>query len=296
LNAGAYNKEGDTMFRKLFIIVLIPSLLLSACSFTISLPVTQKAGPTVVDQINVPLPADAAQEVNVNLKFGAGILKLNSGVASLVSGTATYNVSDFKPAVTVTSASVSIEQGNWRLNGIPDISHIKNEWDLAFGSAPIALTIDAGAYQAEFNLGGLALTSLSISDGAADTKLNFASPNLAEMSLLSYSTGASNVSLTGLGNANFANLKFDSGAGNYTLDFSGQFKRDASVHIGTGVSNLTLVIPSRFPVQVTVDGALSNVTYDSGWTKSSNTYSQAGSGPKLTIIVEIGAGNLTLTR
>ncbi|MGA2505585.1 MAG: hypothetical protein ABSG01_16005, partial [Anaerolineales bacterium] len=68
------------------------------------------------------------------------------------------------------------------------------------------------------------------------------------------------------------------------------------VHIGTGVSNLTLVIPSGIPVQLTVDGALSNVTDDSGWTKNGNIYSQTGSGPQLTIVVEIGAGNLTLTR
>ncbi len=47
------------MFRKLFVIILIPSLLLSACSFTISLPVAQKAGPTVIDQINVPLPSSS---------------------------------------------------------------------------------------------------------------------------------------------------------------------------------------------------------------------------------------------
>jgi hypothetical protein len=116
------------------------------------------------------------------------------------------------------------------------------------------------------------------------------------MSLLSYSTGASNVSLTGLGNANFASLEFNSGAGNYALDFSGQFQRNGSVHIGTGVSNLTLVIPSGIPVQITVDGGLSNVTHDSSWTKNNNVYSQAGTGSQLTIVVEIGAGNLTITR
>ncbi len=230
------------------------------------------------------------------MKFGAGILKLNSDAIALVSGTATYNVSDFKPTVTVNASSVSIVQGNWRLTGIPDISNIKNEWDLALGSIPLALTIEAGAYHAEYELGGLALINLSISDGAADSRLNFASPNLTEMSLLSYSTGASNVSLIGLGNANFASLEFNSGAGNYTLDFSGQFQRNASVHIGTGVSNMTLVIPSGIPVQITVDGALSNVTYGSGWTKNGNIYSQAGTGPQVTIAVEIGAGNLTLTR
>jgi hypothetical protein len=116
------------------------------------------------------------------------------------------------------------------------------------------------------------------------------------MGLLSYSTGASNVSLSGLGNANFSSLEFDSGAGNYTLDFSGKFQRDGSVHIGTGVSNMTLVIPSGIPVQITVSGGLSNVTYGSGWVKNGNVYTQAGTGPQLTISAEIGAGNLTLTR
>ena len=284
------------MYRKILPILLILTLVLSACSFHISLPITQRAGPVTTDEINVPLPIDATQSVNLSLAFGAGILKLHPGASALVSGTATYNVSDFKPTVTVNASTVRIQQGNWRLTGIPDISNIKNEWDLALGNLPLALTIDAGAYKAEYELGGLALTNLTISDGAADTKLNFASPNLAEMSLLSYSTGASNVSLTGLGNANFASLEFNSGAGNYTLDFSGQFQRNGSVHIGTGVSNLTLVIPSGIPVQITMEGGLSNVTNDSSWAKNGNVYSQAGTGPQLTVVVEIGAGNLTITR
>lgn len=284
------------MFRKMLPIILILTLVLTACSFHISLPITQQVGPTITDEITVPLPTDATQSVDLSLKFGAGTLKLHPGAGALVSGTATYNISDFKPTVTINASTVRIQQGNWRLTGIPDISNLKNEWDLALGSVPLALTIDAGAYHAEYELGGLALTNLTISDGAADAKLNFASPNLTGMSLLSYSTGASNVSLTGLGNANFASLEFNCGAGNYTLDFSGQFQRDGSVHIGTGVSNLTLVIPSGIPVQITVDGGLSNVTQDSGWTKNGNVYSQTGTGPQLTIVVKIGAGNLTITR
>jgi hypothetical protein len=284
------------MFRKMLPIILILTLVLTACSFHISLPFTQQAGPVTTDEINVPLPTNATQTVDLSLEFGAGTLKLHPGASSLVSGTATYNISDFKPTVTVNASTVRIEQGNWRLTGIPDFSNIKNEWDLALGNIPLALTIDAGAYQAEYELGGLALTNLTISDGAADSKLNFASPNLTEMSLLSYGTGASNVSLTGLGNANFTSLEFKSGAGNYNLDFSGQLQRNGSVHIETGVSNLTLVIPTGIPVQITVNGGLSNVTHDSSWAKNGNVYSQAGAGPQLTLVVEIGAGNLTITR
>ncbi len=286
------------MLRKFIPIILIIGLALTACDLRVSLPITQPTGPVTTDSISIPLPADTNQPTNLRLAFGAGNLKLHAGAASgsLVTGTATYNIPDFKPIINIDPSSVRIEQGNWRLTGIPDVSRLKNEWDLAIADAPIALSIDGGAYQATYDFGNMALTNLTVSDGAADVKLDFSAPNLAEMALLSYSTGASNVSLTNLGNANFASLEFDSGAGNYTLDFSGTFKRDGSVHIGTGVSNLTLVVPEGLPTQITVKGALSNVTSVSGWTRNGNVYSQAGSGPKLTIVIEIGAGNVTITR
>jgi hypothetical protein len=284
------------MIRKLLPVLLVLVLGLTACGFHISFPIATTPGPMVTDQINVPLPADATQTVNLSLAFGAGTLKVRPGASALVSGTAKYNIADFKPVVTVNSSTVHIEQGNWHLKSIPDLSNIKNEWDLSVSSQPLNMSIEAGAYHAEYQFGGLALTNLSVKDGASDVKMNFASPNLAEMSLLNYETGASNVSLTGLGNANFTSLIFRSGAGNFTLDFTGNLKRNGSVNIETGVSNTTLVIPSGIPVQLTVEGGLSNVTYTSGWSKSGTLYTQQGTGPQLTIVVHVGAGNLTLTR
>jgi hypothetical protein len=284
------------MSRKIFPVLLALSLVLTGCSFHFILPVPQNAGPTVSDQIDVPVPAGVSQPVDLSLRFGAGILNLKPGAQGLVTGTATYNVTDFKPTVTNTGASVKIEQGNWQLNGLPNVTNVKNEWDLELGTAPMNLKIDAGAYQAHYDLGGLALTNLTISDGAADVKLDFGSPNLAQMEMLTYSTGASQVSLTGLGNANFASLEFKSGAGDFTLDFSGALGRDGSVHVITGISNLTLVIPAGIPAQVTVKGGLSNVNHGSDWSVNSNVYTQQGSGPQLTIVVEIGAGNLTITQ
>ncbi len=285
------------MIRKILPVLLVLALSTIACGFNVSVPIhTITPGPLVTDPINVPAP-DTANPVNLSLAFGAGTLKIHSGgTGALVSGTASYNISDFKPAVTVNGASIRIEQGNWHLTGIPNLSSIKNNWDLSLGEEPLNLSIEAGAYHAEYQFGGLALANLTVKDGASDVKMDFASPNLTEMSLLSYETGASNVSLTGLGNANFASLLFHSGAGNFTLDFSGGLKRDGSVNIETGVSNTTLVIPSGMPVQLTVDGGLSNVTYDTGWSKNANLYTQKGSGSQLTIVVHIGAGNLTITR
>ncbi len=283
------------MFRKIIPAILVLSLGVMACGFQIQLPGVQKIGPLTTDEISLPLPSDSASVTQLTLNFGAGTLTVSPGSGALVSGTAAYNIADFKPVITSTGSSVTIEQGNWHLNGIPDLTSIKNEWDLSLGNVPLDLTINGGAYNATYHLGGLSLKNLTIKDGAAQSKVDFSSPNAVEMTLLRYETGASNISLTGLANANFSSLEFSSGAGNYTLDFSGTLQRNASVHISTGVSNMTLMIPKGIPVQITVEGGLSNVTADSGWTKTNSVYTQEGSGPELTIVVEIGAGNLTLT-
>jgi hypothetical protein len=283
------------MFRKLFPAMLILALLVTACDLHVSLPITLTPGPTVTDEISVLLP-DSAEPVDLTLAFGAGTLKLSPGASTFVSGTATYNIPDFKPIVTVNQSTVRVEQGKYKLTGIPDFSNIKNEWELQLGAAPLNLTIEAGAYTAEYEFGGLALTNLTVKDGASRVELAFSNPNKAEMGMLRYETGASNVTLSGLANANFAMLNFSSGAGNFTLDFSGQFKRDASVSVETGVSNMTLVIPAGVQAQLTVEGGLSNINVTEGWVKNGNVYTQTGSGPALTILVKIGAGNLTISR
>jgi hypothetical protein len=89
-------------------------------------------------------------------------------------------------------------------------------------------------------------------------------------------------------------MLFESGAGNYSLDFSGTLQRDASVTIRTGLSNLALILPSDVPATVTVGGGLSNVSTGSSWTQDGSRYTQQGSGPAWSITVEMGAGNLTI--
>ena len=66
--------------------------------------------------------------------------------------------------------------------------------------------------------------------------MKFPKLNRVEMDSLYYQTGASNVHLSDLANANFASMVFRSGAGNYTLDFSGELQRDAEVKIESGIS------------------------------------------------------------
>jgi hypothetical protein len=282
------------MKLKIIFAILVLALASLACSFNVNLPDAPKPGPDVTDNITVPTPKTGDAKLEIN--FGAGELNLAPGAeADLVAGTATYNIPDLKPSVEQDGNDILIRQGPYEFQGVPTLNNIKNIWDLKLGSAPMELTIAAGAYDGNMDLGGLSLTNLTIKDGAADVKLNFSSPNKTEMTVFRYETGASNVTLSGLANANFSTMIFSGGAGNYDLGFDGDLQRDATVTIDSGLSDLTLRIPKGVNVVVTVEGGLSDVNTSSNWSQSGNTYTQKGSGPTLTMIVKLGAGNLTLT-
>ena len=282
------------MFRKLFIFFAVLALASMACGFNVDAPQKAQPGPEVVDDINVDYPD--AEETSLNLAFGAGDLLLSPGASSLVDGTATYNYPDFKPEIITDGGYVEIKMGNVGVDFIPAVDDLKNEWDFKLGSQPMNLSIESGAYNGTFELGGLSLTNLTVQDGAANVELSFSELNQVEMSTLRYETGASDVQLSGLANANFSILDFSSGAGDYKLDFSGELQRDASIKISSGLSNITIVVPEGVHAVVTVDSGASNVNTGSGWSRNGNVYEQDGEGPTLTFVIEIGAGNVTLMK
>ena len=275
---------------KIISAILVLALASLACSITVDLPEQAKVGPEITDSITVENPK--AEEAQLDLSFGAGDLTISTGAENLVDGTALYNVRDLKPEIVTNDGEIEIKQG--KFENIPPFEGMKNEWDLKLGRTPMDLTIAAGAYDGNLELGGLALKSLNIQDGASDVELSFSEPNRVEMSTLSYTTGASEVRIDGLANANFKTFVFNSGAGDYTLDFSGELQRDATVSIDCGFSDLTLIIPTGVPAVVTIDSALADIHIGDGWSQKNKTYTQAGEGPILTILINMGAGDLRI--
>lgn len=278
------------MKAKIIIAILILSLASMACGFSVDLPSGPKTGPEVKDSIAVADPK--SDETRLSLSFGAGKLTLSPGAKGLVDGTAVYNVEDLKPQVIENGNSIEIKQGDFK--SLPPFKDLKNEWNLKLGSTPMDLVISAGAYDGTLELGGLSLKSLEVKDGAANVDMSFSKPNPIEMSILRYSTGASDVKLTGLANANFSTLTFSGGAGNYTLDFSGELKQDAVVTVDSGLGNLTLIIPEHVNARVTVESTAVNINHGSGWSQNGKDYIQKGDGPSLTIVVKMAAGNLLI--
>jgi hypothetical protein len=270
--------------------ILVLALASLACGVTIDLPEQSQVGADVTDSVTVADPK--VEETRVSLVFGAGQLSLAPGATDLVNGTAVYNVRDLKPDVNVDGGEVQIRQGEFQ--NLPPLSGMKNRWDLQLGKAEMDLEISAGAYDGTFDLGGLALRNLTIQDGASDVVLSFSEPNKAEMAQFRYSTGASDVTMTGLANANFKTMVFNSGAGDYRLDFSGELQRDATVSIDSGLSDLTLIIPEGVNAVVTIDSALADINVADGWSQKGKVYTQTGAGPTLTIVINMGAGNIKI--
>jgi len=279
------------MNAKIISAILVLALASVACGFSIDLPKRQKAGPEVKESITVPDPR--SDETRLTLSFGAGKLNVSPGAQNLVDGTVVYNVKELRPEIQKDGNSIEIKQGDF--HSLPPFDDLKNEWDLKVTDTPLDLTVQAGAYEGHLELGGLSLRSLTVKDGASHVEISFLEPNQTEMALLRYETGASDVKLTGLANANFSTLKFSGGAGNYTLDFSGELQRDATVTVDSGLGNLSLIIPENLNTTVTVESAAVNISSGSGWTQNGQKYTQKGSGSSLTILVKMAAGNLVIT-
>lgn len=271
--------------------ILVLALASLACGFDVDLPERVEPGPDVEESITVPV--SGSDETRLTISFGAGVLNLSPGAENLVDGTVVYNVPQLKPEVISEQGRVEIKQGEF--NDLINFDDIKNIWDLELGDTPIDLTINAGAYQGEYELGGLSLTSLTVRDGASDVELSFSERNQSRMSILRYETGASRVTLNGLANANFSTLIFSGGVGDYALDFSGDLQDDGTVEISAGAGDVQLIIPKGVDARVTVESALVSVNSSSSWSQSGNDYTQSGEGSTLTIIVKMAAGNLTIT-
>ena len=115
-----------------------------------------------------------AKEVRLNLKMGAGDLKVGSGTRKLMQAYFTYNIPSWKPEVEYNVAggvgSLTIRQ--------PETHHVnlgnnKYEWDLRLSQdVPLDLKMEFGAGQAQLDLGGLSLRDVEVNMGVGSMQMD----------------------------------------------------------------------------------------------------------------------------
>jgi hypothetical protein len=252
---------------------------------------------TNVTQINAAFPEAPDKHLHVGL--GACKLKAAAGDgAAWVSGT-------YDPAET--GVPVVVEQDGGSLRIKQDYkSFFPFGWfstpprfDLTLGKAqPYALTIEMGASDNSFELGGLPITRLAVKQGAGKSEINFAAPNPQPLSSINVESGAMALEMTNLANANFAEMKVDGGAAGYKFDFGGTLQRDAHVKITTGMSGVELIIPATTAAKVGAEAVMGGLNLGDGFTWKDGAYwteaAIKGQTPLLTIETNVSLGELTL--
>jgi len=198
------------------------------------------------------------------LEYAAGSLRLAPGRANeLYRMDLAYDESRFVPVSDFDPSSGSVFLGLRAAGegGVRVVSRSQLRQIAAVTISPrvdVALDLTLGAAEADLDLGGLRVTTLQVKSGASQTAIRFSQPNGTRCQQASISAGAADVSVVGLGNSRCDLIEFEGGVGKVLLDFAGAWTSNAKVEVKMAMGELTLRLPRRVGVKITMDKFLSS--------------------------------------
>lgn len=143
----------------------VSCLLLTACGRDFGPP-----GPERTETRDVEL--DQSEEVRVDLKMGAGELRVRGGAEKLMEGRFTFNRLRLRPQVSYTA-------GGFRSHLIVEeptrvgAGASRYVWDLRFNnSKPMDLEVNCGAGQSRLELGDLSLRRVNVEMGVGELRMD----------------------------------------------------------------------------------------------------------------------------
>lgn len=165
-------------------------------------------------------------------------------------------------------------------------------------SIPVDLTLTICSSKSTLDFSGIMLSTLNLNIGAGQTIVRFTRPNPVRLKTMQVSTGASQLTMTGLGKANFDVLQFSGGATDVVIDFDGAINRDVKVNVSLDAGSLKMLIPKDLGVKISHSGGFfSNITLPEDFYEKGAYYLSSNSGTSkgtLNISVASTAGALTL--
>ncbi|KPL00590.1 MAG: hypothetical protein AMJ91_04070 [candidate division Zixibacteria bacterium SM23_73_3] len=206
------------------------------------------------ESITKKIELKGEKHLSVKMDIGAGIIDLGrSRTGDILNAEVEYDPDEVRVDIDYNRFK---EEGELYLEskskdkGI-DLDEGENYWYLEFSDKiPISFEIDVGACEANLDFTGLKIDNLDMDLGASSVEIDFRKPNSDKISKINIDVGASQLTITGLGNANFDEFSFDGGVGDFTLDFTGEFEHRAYVDIEVGLGSLTILVPKDAGVQI----------------------------------------------
>ncbi|MGD8414091.1 MAG: toast rack family protein, partial [Candidatus Latescibacterota bacterium] len=131
---------------------------------------------------------------------------------------------------------------------LPDLGSVKEaKWNLYFGDAvPIDLKFELGGTASDIDLSGIPVRTLRLQLEASKGSMRFTEPNPVEMDYLQIESGASELSISGLGYSRADRMRFEGGMGKFELDFTenAESLRGSVADIEIGMAALDIHLPS----------------------------------------------------
>ncbi|MEZ4417876.1 MAG: LiaF-related protein [Gemmatimonadota bacterium] len=197
------------------------------------------------------------QELRVKVRYGAGRIRLSPAQGSLLYRMQLrYDADHFTPVADYRRGDLEVGidsgRGNVELKG-----RSQGSLDLELTrEVPLALDLEMGAVRSEIELGGLRLTRLDLKTGASETTLSVSEPNPLDASTISVQVGAADFVMEDIGNLNAERVEIHAGVGDVTVDFGGQWRKDARVSVEMGLGGLELRLPPDLGVEILQDSFL----------------------------------------
>ncbi|HUP40425.1 MAG TPA: toast rack family protein [Vicinamibacterales bacterium] len=158
----------DWRSPKTLVAVVGTAALLSGCGFN------SATGETRNETLSFDLD-DKAAAARVDIRMGAGDLKVATGTAKFMEGKFAYNIPEWKP------------EGDYKVDDRDGTAHLTltqpgysssfgnsvNNWDVTFnGDIPLEFTANLGAGEANLELGQMNLTRVDLTIGAGEMNVD----------------------------------------------------------------------------------------------------------------------------
>lgn len=268
--------------------------------FTFSITFAKKRH---LEKIHKEIKFQGEKNLTVKIDFGGGVIDLEKNKLGNILDA---EIEEENPDEIDIDYDKIGDKGELYLDSKSKLRHLDfdlddNYWHLGFpDKIPISFEIDVGACEGEFDFTGLKIDNLDLDLGASSTEITFGKPNPERISKFNLDVGASELKIKGLGNANFDELSFDGGVGDFTLDFSGELKHKAYVDIDVGLGSLTILLPEDIGVRIRREGSfLSSFSIDEDEFEKveSNIYESDNFGKtegELILDIEVGLGSVEI--
>ncbi len=238
------------------------------------------------------------RSINVHVEYGAGRFTVRAAEGdALYRMRLRYDEELFEPVAEYRAGEIHLGTDKIGRRIRLTRREISGEFDLEL-STEVAMDLDLefGAVKADFDLGGLRLTELTLQTGASQTRIDISEPNREEMAVARMEVGAAEFTVLRLGNLNARSIRLDAGVGDITLDFTGEWQRDATVSVDMGLGALELRFPEGLGVKIEKDTFLTS--FDSeGLVKMGDAYyslDYESADRRVTIDIDAAFGSITV--